>query len=53
MLRRAEQTAIKFDSVLLPHGSPEKALAKFGEYVLGSFYSPEMIDFRRHVLSEQ
>jgi TetR/AcrR family transcriptional regulator, mexJK operon transcriptional repressor len=47
LLRRAEQLATEFGSVLLPQEPPEIALAKFGEIVLDRFLTPEMMSFRR------
>jgi TetR/AcrR family transcriptional regulator, mexJK operon transcriptional repressor len=47
LLRRAEQVATEFGSVLLSHEPPEIALAKFGEIVLDRFLAPEMMSFRR------
>ena len=53
VLRRAEQLATEFGSVLLSQEPPEIALAKFGEIVLDRFLAPEMMSFRRLMQMER
>ena len=52
LLRRAEQIATEFGSVLLSQASPEIALAKFGQVVLERLLTPEAMSFRRVMMME-
>ena len=52
LLRRAEQIATEFGSVLLSQAPPEIALAKFGQVVLERLLTPEAMSFRRVMMME-
>jgi AcrR family transcriptional regulator len=52
LLRRAEQIATEFGSVLLSQAPPEIALSKFGQVVLERLLTPEAMSFRRVMMME-